>query len=75
MRATGKYTVQLFNVTQYLEDSVEQQQNEIPFVLTRVAGRPEIYIHGCKWKWNNQERCPAVPTPVIDVQRRGESDI
>lgn len=26
-----------------------------PPVFTRVTGHPEIYIHGWKWKWNNQE--------------------
>lgn len=54
---------------------MEKYQNEITLVLTRVAGRPEMYIHGRKWKWNNQKGCPAVSASVIDVQWRGESDI
>ena len=35
---------------------MEQWQNEFPLVLTRVAGRPEMYIHGCKWKWKQPKR-------------------
>lgn len=56
MRATGKYAVQLFNVAQHFWGfgSVEQRQNEIPLVFTRMIVHPEICIHGCKCKWNKQ---------------------
>lgn len=74
MSATGKYTFQLFNVT-----NIRRRQ---------LTGTMAKSISGCVvedllWKFvfmakkkvNNQNRCPAMPGPVTYVQCREEIDI
>lgn len=65
LRAKWKCAVKLFNVNMWklqlsgtLADAhthIHTSNRTPPPVFTRVTGHPEIYIHGWKWKWNNQE--------------------
>lgn len=69
------WTLQLNGTLADTHTHIHTSNRTPPPVFTRVTGHPEIYIHGWKWKWNNQEGCPAALPPVTEVHWRGESDI